>query len=196
MPCKTTTDTIYTRTMPHPVPKEHKVTQCLQHNEILKSKRAECLREGGRAPPAAPSRRWAVQRWALCSQGRRSPDGAGLHVPTSQAWLWIHRPASQRHGSAPLTGGPGPSLSTSAPHPWAQLTTPTLLTTPPQPTPRKSPGIHCAVLLGPDARHLHPETRPSLLFPLILQCPLGCPYTPPTNHFLTTRALFTPHPTA
>ena len=56
IPCKTTTDTIYTRTMPHPVPEEHKVTQCLQHHKILKSKREECLREGARAPPA-PSKR-------------------------------------------------------------------------------------------------------------------------------------------
>lgn len=171
IPCKTTTDTIYTRTMPLPVPEEHKVTQCLQHNKILKSKREQCLREGGQAPPV-PSKWWATQQQCSAKHSAaRAGDlwhGAGFPVLTSQAWLWTHRPVSLRHGSAALTGGPGPSLSTSAPHSWAHLTIPTLLTTPPQPPPRKSPGIHSAVLLGSDTWHLHPETHPIMLFPLIL----------------------------
>lgn len=173
--------------MPHPVPKEHKVTQCLQHNEILRSKRAECLREGGRhlqqRPPGAEQRSAERSAARAGSPGRRGPQVPAFK-PGSE---YIAQPPRDMGGL--LTGGPGPSLSTSAP-PWAQLTTPTpfLANFPPAHPQGRAQGSTVLSCWAMTRDTLHPETRPSLLFPLILQCPLGCPYTPPTNHFLTTRA--------
>lgn len=189
MPCKTTTDTIYTRTVPHPVPKEHKVTQCLQHNKVLRSESEQSLREGGRAPPAAPPG-WATQRQrgAKCSGARAGdlPHCAGFPCSDLTSLVLNTSPSPPETRGCCLTGGPVPSLSTSAPHPWAWMTVPTLLTTLPRLNPHQGKAQGSTVLsywaLTLDTSTLrHAWFCCSHLF----FCPLGCLYAhlPPQTTF-------------
>lgn len=156
IPCKTTTDTIYTRTMPHPVPEEHKVTQCLQHNKILKSNREQCLREGGRASPE-PSKCWAPSSSAALSILQ---PGQAVSGTAQGSLFWPHKPASEHIAQSPWDTGVLPWQVAQAPV-WA----------PPLLTPGPSWQFPSYLQLPPASTKEEPR------YPLC--CPTGLWHLPP-----------------
>ena len=168
----------------HPVPKEQGIMQCLWHRKTLQSKTKQAI--------------WG--RWTGVSsdlkgaeQGNPAVIGTARELPLSDFtnWFWVHHdvpllpcmntPCLPEKCECCPERRPGPSLSSSTPHPWAQLTVPhlpysSLLTAGPGYSGCCPTGLWC---FHPPRCLISQSCTFILLFPLILQCPLVCLYARP-----------------
>lgn len=86
---KETTDTVYVRTVPHPTPKEHKVTQYLRTIRSLKQKRSIWGKVGGyfQPPPGKKHTNPAIILACFSSSWRKKIP---LHC-TEASIFWFHK---------------------------------------------------------------------------------------------------------